>query len=97
MRQTAALGLDTANLEALARATGSRARELPAEVATRLGEAGLSANTVLAEANIAGLNTALTNVGYMLLGLIGLALVLSLRLKRTRAAAVTGDAQARVS
>jgi len=32
----------------------------------------------------------------MLLGLIGLALVLSLRLKRTRAAAVTGDAQARV-
>ncbi|ENO94147.1 arabinose efflux permease family protein [Thauera sp. 28] len=97
MRQTAALGLDTASLEALARATGSRARELPAEVATRLGEAGLSANTVLAEANIAGLNTALTNVGYMLLGLIGLALVLSLRLKRTRAAAVTGDAQARVS
>ena len=87
MRQTAALGLDTANLEALARATGSRARELPAEVATRLGEAGLSANTVLAEANIAGLNTALTNVGYMLLGLIGLALVLSLRLARTRAAA----------
>ncbi|GAB1460581.1 hypothetical protein MASR2M50_23550 [Thauera sp.] len=39
---------------------------------------------MLAEANIAGLNTALTNVGYMLLGLIGLALVLSLRLKRTQ-------------
>lgn len=96
LRQIAALDLPSASVEALARAASSRARELPAEVATRLGEAGLSADAVLAEANIAGLNTALTNVGYMLLGLIGLALILSLRLARTRAATVTGEAQARV-
>ena len=96
LRQIAALDLPSTSVEALARAASSRARELPAEVATRLGEAGLSADAVLAEANIAGLNTALTNVGYMLLGLISLALVLSLRLARTRAAAVTGEAQARV-
>jgi hypothetical protein len=39
-------------------------------------------------------NGALSNVGYMLLGLIALALVLSLRLKRTRAVAVAGEARA---
>ncbi len=96
-RQTAALGLDAASLDALARAAGSRARELPAELATRLGEAGLSAEAVLTEASIAGLNSALANVGYLLLGLIGLALLLSLRLAHTHAAAATGKAQARVS
>ncbi|MBN8440994.1 MAG: MFS transporter [Thauera sp.] len=93
-RQTAALGLDAASLEALARAAGSRAREVPADVAARLGEHGLSADAVLTDANVAGLNAALTNVGYMLLGLIVLALVLSLRLARTRAHAVAGEARA---
>ena len=89
-RQTEMLKLGPGSVEALARAAGSRARELPAEITTRLGEAGLSAEAVLAEANIVGLNTALSNAGYMLLGLITLALVLSLRLARTRAAATAG-------
>ena len=93
-RQTAALGLDAASLEALARAAGSRAGEVPADVAARLGEHGLSADSVLTDANVAGLNAALTHVGYMLLGLIVLALVLSLRLARTRAQAVAGEARA---
>ncbi len=93
-RQTEALGLDAASLEALARAAGSRAREVPAELTSRLDEAGLSAATVMQQANTEALNAALSNVGYMLLGLIALALVLSLRLKRTRAVALSGEAQA---
>ena len=95
-RQTEALGLDGASLEALARAAGSRAREVPAELATRLGAQGLSAETMLADANVAGLNAALTNVGYMLLGLIVLALMLSLRLAHRHTRAVAGEAQAPV-
>ncbi len=93
-RQTEVLGLDVASLETLARAAGTRAREAPTELAIQLGEAGLSPNAVLAEANIAGLNAALANVGYLLLGLIVLALVLSLRLARTRTRAAAGEAQA---
>ena len=94
LRQTAALGFDGSSVDALARAAGSRTRELPADVAARLGEAGLTVEAVLSEANIAGLNSALSNVGYMLLGLITLALILSLRLARTRSAVVTGEARA---
>lgn len=95
-RQTAALGLDAAALESLTRAANRRGAELPADIAGRLGEHGLSATTVLAEANIAGLNAALTNVGYMLFGLIVLALILSLRLARTHTATVTVEAPVRV-
>jgi len=93
-RQTTALDLDAASLEVLARGAGSRVHEVPAELASRLGEAGLSAATVMQQANTEALNAALNNVGYMLLGLIALALMLSLRLKRTRVAAVSGEAQA---
>ena len=80
--------------EALARAAGSRAREVPAELASRLDTAGLSAESVMQQASTEALNAALGNVGYMLLGLIALALVLSLRLTRTRVVAVAGEAQA---
>jgi MFS family permease len=86
-RQTAPLGLDAGTVETLARAAGSRARELPAELASRLDAAGLPAEALIAQANAEGLNAALTNVGYMLLGLVTTALALSLRLARMRRAA----------
>ena len=79
-RQTENLGLDPSALAALARAAGSRAREVPQDVADRLSASGLSADTVMLQAHNEGLNTALSNVGYLLLALIIAALALSLRL-----------------
>lgn len=83
-RQAAPLGLDPATVDSLARAAGSRAREVPAELANQLAEAGLAADVLMSQATLEGLNAALSNVGYMLLGLITLALCLSLSLMKTR-------------
>ena len=82
-RQTENLGLDPSALAALARAAGSRAREVPQDVADRLSASGLSADTVMLQAHNEGLNAALSNVGYLLLALIIAALALSLRLVKS--------------
>ena len=84
-RQTENLGLDPSALAALARAAGSRAREVPQDVADRLSASGLSADTVMLQAHNEGLNTALSNVGYLLLALIIAALAVSLRLVKSTA------------
>ena len=83
-RQTAPLGLDATTVDGLAHAASSRAREVPAELASQLADAGLAADVLMNQAMLEGLNAALSNVGYMLLGLITLALGLSLSLMKAR-------------
>ncbi|HQZ03870.1 MAG TPA: MFS transporter [Thauera sp.] len=82
-RQTESLGFDTNAVAALARAAGSRAREVPQELTERLVDSGLTAEAVMVQAHSEGLNIALSNVGYLLLALISTALVLSLRLAKS--------------
>lgn len=89
--RTAALGLDAASLQILAQAAGSRARELPAELVTKLADAGLPADELLVEAASAGLDIGLKGSGYLLLGLSTLALLLTFKLERQ---APTGPASA---
>lgn len=82
--QTASLELDSDSLQSLVKAASSRTAEVPAELASKLEGAGLAVNQVLGEAVSSGLTAGLQGSGYLLLGLIGAALVVSLKLEKAK-------------
>ena len=79
--ESAGLGPET--VTALADIARTRQQTVPAELAERAAASGVDAQALLRQAGLEGLEAALTNVGYLLIAMIGLALVLVLRIARS--------------
>lgn len=90
-------GFDASLIDQLATAAAGRAQALSVELAAQLGTRSTEVQTLVRQAGMEGLDAALVNVGYLLIGLNVLALLLSLRLGKasaTRAITLTAPAVA---
>lgn len=77
----ASAGLDPQTIDALTQFARSRDLALPTDPGTRVAAHRVDAQSLIHQASRDGLDTALTNVGYLLTTMIGFALLLALRLR----------------